>query len=184
MSFLINEITMKKMFFNGFDVKKWIHEGVVIFTKESVSLVPILTGESTNVLYSGQYSTLYAWKAFDGNDRSRWHQGGGGLLTTAYIGYNFNAYKTVTKVYIVNSYENEKSPSKFKLQGSNDGSEWSDIETFTNTGSITPGKASTFIVSDPKTFKMFRLYMDKDNLNSFSNDKNGVSLSTIQFYGY
>ena len=184
MSIIFNTQTLNNITFNGVSLTKVIYNSVTVFNKTSSALVPVLTSDSSLVIKSGQYSTLYAWKVFDGKSDTRWHQAGGGQLTVAYIGYNFNEYKTVTKVYIMNSCDNEKSPHTFKLQGSNDLSTWNDIQTFTNTNSATKGVETTFTVTSPKMYKAFRLYMDKSNLNSFKNDPNGVSLSKIQFYGY
>lgn len=60
--------------------------------------------------------------------------------------------------------------------GSNNGTDWYDIQQYTNTNSAY-GASSWFYVDIPQTFEMFRLYILSGHFSSY------VMINELEFYG-
>ena len=158
--------------------------------KDPVKLTPTLTMNSERVFCKTEYSTsgYDAWRAFDGiknqNNASLWmSEAGSGTTLSEYIGYNFDTNKTVVKFKIFNRASGNNSAraiKDFKLQGSNNKSDWYDIQSYVNPSSAS-GVASEFYVDTPQTFKMFRLYITSA-YGAVSGDTRAC-LAELEFYG-
>ena len=147
--------------------------------------VPIMT---SNTAPSGVVSAsaepnapnMMAWKAFDGQygNQDTWY---GGSAGTGWIQYKFSS-KMYAKKCVIKNRDNSTNKDcrvhTFKIQASNDGTNWTDI-----TGTIDRGSASdagsyetTHVISTSNTkYQYWRLNI----LSSWS----GVGVAILQFYG-
>lgn len=88
---------------------------------------------------------------------------------------------TVRKFKIINRY-NGSSPcaaiKQFKLQGSNNKTDWYDIQQYTNSSSGY-GASSMYYVDTPQTFEMFRIY----TIRGYHESNSYVMIEELEFYG-
>ena len=138
--------------------------------------VPTMTSDTTpsgEVIYSSQGSTNKAFQAFAAS--GLWSSD---ASTTQHIGYIFTASVRVFKIRIVNrTSSTPKAIKDFKLQASSDGTNWTDIESYTNSVS-TSGGSSEYINTNYSEGVGWRLY-----ITSEYDGNSGASASVIQFYG-
>lgn len=91
-----------------------------------------------SAVYSSQYSPSFlAANAFDDNDATSWATAPGAGAADSYIGYSFAAAVDVGAFRITARPESggeAQTPTSFKLQYSDDGSAWTDVESYTSTG--------------------------------------------------
>lgn len=143
-----------------------------------VGLVPQLSADSNLVLASDVLSGYPKWKAFDGtniNYSDSW-AAMRGSIANHYIGYNFDTLTTIDSLMVENRNEGSSRAFKdFTLQGSNDLSTWTDIESFTIDSSAA-NYISNFNLSNTATYKAFRLYITSYYDSSY------VGAGIIQFY--
>lgn len=99
----------------------------------ATAFVPNMTGYTTpegEVLYSSEYPGIPAWQLFDGDNSTRWVS----YAATDYAGYKFTSKKIVSSLWYYqvasNATELGRLPKNFTLQGSNDGSTWTDIQSY------------------------------------------------------
>lgn len=120
-------------------------------------IVPVMTGYSAPegvASADGEYnSSAKAYYAFDGDFESSW-------LSLAsqpsWLKYQFSAARTVSKYGILPYYINY-SPTEWKLQGSNDNSAWTDLDS--RTGQTLSATAFTYYtVTTPGSYRYYRLY--------------------------
>lgn len=139
--------------------------------------VPQMTSYTTpsgEVIYSNEYSWKYlAWYAFDRGAHGQWEPSGS---AGNYIGYKFDTKVNLYKF----SYQGATgsytswSMKDFKLQGSNDGEAWTDIQSFTYTSL---GNVQTFTLSSlSDAYQYFRLYCVNGNGGT------DACATEIQFY--
>lgn len=145
------------------------------------------TAPSGQVSQSGIFAsnTAYAgWKAFDGNDSTRWLAAQSSSTSpTNYIQYMFVDPIMVKKIHL-NFYTGWGSTShitSIKLQGSNDGSTFVDLQNFT---SIAYPIADLIVSAAIAKYKYIRLQSIGYNASG-SSISNGytIALGTCQFYG-
>jgi hypothetical protein len=142
--------------------------------------VPAMTSDTTpsgRVLYSGSPSGHEAWQAFDKNEAqdgtSNWEKT---FSSGDYIGYTFTEPVCVSSFRLVNPYWNstvqQRCIKNFKLQVSNDGNTWTDIESYTNEQVL----EKVFAVNNSDSYTSYRLYITSNYGNSY------VSVVELQFY--
>jgi len=122
---------------------------------ESSESLPAMTSNSAPAGYtsSSSNSSADAWKAFDHN-------------TAVYFGLNVGVPLWVRRdlpaAIVAHSYKLTGStiygPAAFKLQGSNDGSAWTDLDSQSG---ITWGstETKTFAISSPASYSKYRVYV-------------------------
>lgn len=145
--------------------------------------VPTMTSNTTpsGECISGGYnaSGQENYKAFDNNTSTFFASSQNSTGAGAYIGYIFDNAISVKKVDfdLWISYSGSSCNQVIALQGSNDGSTWSDITeiSITYTGS-TPNK-NNVIVSNYANFKYYRIYKKSSSLTT------RLGAYRIQFYG-
>lgn len=124
------------------------------------NIIPTMTSNtapSPNIASaSSEYTNpnYYAWAAFDGSESTRWDNNDQ-TSNGAWIKFNFgsgNTY-TVTKLRFLPLLN--CGPNSFKLQGSNNDSDWTDIYSGNTTSSET-WKEFTF--SNSTAYRYYRLY--------------------------
>ena len=94
--------------------------------------------------------------AFDGNPATYWHSTN--TMPQWISGHAAGAEVLVSCSITIFTFSAARSPRDFKIQGSNDGSNWTDLATFT--GIVwTLGQTQTFAVSTALAYTDFRVYI-------------------------
>lgn len=141
--------------------------------------VPTMTSATTP---SGEaigtyYETLYPWKAFNGitsSDSERWS---GDSSFPQYVGYGFTSSCKVYVFSVMNRTQTTVCAIKnFVLQGSNDNSTWTDIQTYENLNNE-PSTVFKNVVTSAQAFQYFRLM-----ITSINNGTRPI-ITELQFYG-
>lgn len=106
---------------------------------------------------SGGYTTYDATKAFDDNDTTFWLslQTGTAISGAAYIGYDFGAQVTISSFTLKTYANTNNNISSVKLQKSDNGSSWADVETFAL--ATTADTLNTKTLASAATARYFRL---------------------------
>ena len=130
-----------------------------------VDQVPTLSGSSSNVSTSGDYSSTYpGWKAFDGSG-SMWISQT--YETPAWISYQFSNTKKIERYSIryTNGSITSRAPKNFQLQGLS-GSTWVTLDTRSNQINWQGSETRAYTVSSPGYYSRYRLYITDDNDSS------------------
>lgn len=125
------------------------------------------------VTTSSEYGSGYfAWTAFDGvtgTNSSGWFTANVAApwwLRRQWVGQSkrWTSY-TITAIPAPNSNPGLWGPRDWLLQGSNDGTNWTTIDTRTgiNTWAPTGGDSKTFVIQDPGNFQYYRHYVTANN---------------------
>ena len=147
---------------------------------ESVLNVKVPTMTS-NTAPSGQCFGSYSptadytyYKSFDGDDSTLSNP-----QTNQALGYKFTQSVKVRRVYFKN-YTNLNAVKTFKIQGSNDGSTWTDVtDVITSTSQGASGSSSYNFINNV-SYEYYRIYVVTTTNASPNNYANMV---TLQFYG-
>lgn len=151
---------------------------------ESAPLVPIMTGESAPAPFIARSShpdrlLSPPWLAFDGNPGSTWlsffQVGGGPVRLEVFVGPG----KTITSFSLTSglSEPNNREPRLFSLQSSENGVDWTTVESFDET-------ADNWHL-ETKTYDGFNLSSPWVGLLvSADYGAGALELSTIQFFGF
>lgn len=130
---------------------------------------------SASTTASGGYE---AYKVFDGDNSSIW---GATNTTNQYVGYAFVNSKKIYCIKLVNILNNtsEGRTKTFKVQASNDNSNWTDLTE----NLILPSDTSVhyYDISNTDSYIYYRLYI-LDNHVTSSSGRN-IALATLQFFG-
>ena len=153
-------------------------------------LVPVMTSDTTpsgvvikSSVLGGEYSS--AWKVFDGTNTSRedsWISQRP-MVSPEWIGYQFTSAVVVKAVRYVTrntvaSGDPSGSPHTMTLQGSNDGTNWTDIGSYES--SVYAGNAEViFSVQNSTAYSYYRLSISSVNTGDGSNY---ASLGQLQFH--
>lgn len=134
----LQQIINNKIWYNAINssqyrdvFEKCIKEKLISTAKMTSNNMPKYEAKATSE-YKGRY---YAYLAFDKKDDTFWYSNGftngnGGQA----IGYDFGEKVYIYKFELIprNNGSDTKSVKEYKLQGSNDGINWDDIEIYTN----------------------------------------------------
>lgn len=125
--------------------------------------IPTLTSNTSNGTASADssWSSDYeAWQAMDDDNTGEicWHSG----QTTPFphwLQYRFTSGKIITSYAITSrNYLDSIYPRTWKLQGSNNGSSWTDLDTRTNQ-SFNVNDKKTYRISNSTSYTYYRLYI-------------------------
>lgn len=130
-----------------------------------INQVPVMTSDSAPAGVASASSIWgtgrEAYRAFDGNDSTFWGMNTSGLI--AWLQYQFPVGKCIT-AYAVYPYSNFNLTMKTWLfQGSNDGSNWTTLDTKTGITSWAAGVYTQFNVSNTVSYLRYRLYISDVN---------------------
>ena len=123
-------------------------------------------GEASASNYS---SSVEPYKAFDSDDKTLWISKSAGPIE--WIQYKFNEKVIVKHAKIAT---NNNRVTKFNIQGSNDGTQWTTILEDTNLST-----SAIVNITNNTGFQYYRL----NCLKNSSNGKFNTGISTLQFYG-
>lgn len=136
--------------------------------------VPKATSDNANILKSGVYNNYYAYYAFDENNSTMF--GSQYNSDPKYVGYNFTTPVRINKCKLLLQSDGTSTyVTKIKVQGSNDGTNWTDVETkdvSTTTTSIEFGFINDNAYSRYRAVKGAPL-----------GDGHSIFIYTLQFYG-
>lgn len=134
---------------------------------EYVDITPVMTSNTTPAGYVASASsvngTLAAWQAFDSVDTTTsseriWHSAGG---VPQWIMMQFPESVQVDMFSIKNRPDTGNAAAKgitaFQLQGSNNGSSFDTLGTYTSDGAI--GATKPYTVETPGRYKYYRVYI-------------------------
>ena len=118
-------------------------------------LVNVAFGGAANDIGNNPNGTQGAAKAFDLNSGSKW-------LSSAvtWLLYDFGASNTRTiKRYTITSANDvpARDPKDWQLQGSNDGSAWTTLDTRSNQSFAARFEAQTYSIASPGAYRYYRL---------------------------
>jgi autotransporter-associated beta strand protein len=126
-----------------------------------------------------------AAQAFDGNNATKWYNypGSGSLSPTGWLQYNFGTgVKWPVVRYDLTSGNDvpQRDPMNWQFQGSNDGTNWTTLDT--ETGQTFPNRQQTisYTVSNPVAFQFYRLNITANNGGSAY----GIQLSELTLMAY
>lgn len=142
--------------------------------------VPTMTSNTTpsgEVVYSSQNATYPAYQAFNNNTSNAW--GPSDATVPQWIGYKFTSNMVVHKIIIrPDANYNGSSVKDFKLQGSNDGTTYTDIQS-NSCPNETTATDHSFAILNSIGYKYLRIYITSKN----GSWPGGTSVSKLQFYG-
>ena len=154
-------------------------------------LVPRMTGATTpsgtasaSDYYSGD-SYHQAWAAFCGFPYGTTGANGGGWLTngnsTGWLQYQFPS-ACIVRAYAFSGWSadtwNGRVPTAWTLQGSNNGSTWTTLDTRTcSADAFVRYVKRVFIVASPNSYAYYRLNITANNGNSY------MGVQQLQLYG-
>jgi hypothetical protein len=129
-------------------------------------LIPSMTGASTPsglAFASSSYATTPAWTAFAAYGSGNGWITNGGLPNS--IGYEFPSTVIVTE-YEVYPWDADNFPVRcfrdFQLQGSNDGSTWTTLDTQSAITSWTAGVSKRFVTTNTTSYLYYRIYVTQN----------------------
>ena len=138
--------------------------------------VPTMTSNTTPegvAFASSEFTTTKAYNAFDKSLSREWHSTAN---MPQYLGYEFPQAERILKVVLTTSTVG--GPRVSKIQGSNDGSTWTDIGDFANcTATLTP---YSVVYANQNSYKYYRLYATQSNYYS---GNPYLTFVELQFYG-
>ena len=121
--------------------------------------VPLMTAATTNgvtVTDSGNLGTGYeGWRAFDNNSNTRW-----GVNATSGILSMTLAVAKIVAAYSIRARNDSyliDSPKTWTFEGSNDGTDWTVLDTQFNVTSWSMNERKEFAVSSPAAYLYYRL---------------------------
>lgn len=146
------------------------------------SAVPAMTSNTAPsgvASASSYYSTTPAWGAFDA-DHTGWLTDGTGLGTPQWLQYQFASAKTI-RSYSIQPWSNDNWPGRWitgwHLDGSNDGSTWTTLDTRTRKlKRWVPFMPAYFDIATPASYLYYRLVITANGGNAY------VGIQRLELY--
>jgi hypothetical protein len=113
--------------------------------------------------------------AFDNNLNTKWLHA---VNSDAWVGYEFSEATTIA-FYVITSADDvpERDPKDWRLEGSNDGDNWTVLDTRTDEDFPSRYQKRTFPITTPQAFKYCRLFVEN------SAGENQIQLQELEFIG-
>lgn len=155
-----------------------IHNVDMTVEPDSVALIERMSssiggsGEVSASSVLSNNSSFAAYEAFDGisEQGNSWHSSSS---FPQWLQFKFNVPKTVKRFVFSCTSD---FPKLFKLQASNDATEWTDLGTYTNLVTVAYQEIE-YAVKNRKAYIYYRLYI----LEGYATN---VGIGELQFYGY
>jgi len=126
--------------------------------------IPTMTSNTTPsgiASADSSYNSAYdAWKAMDktNTDYFCWYTSPSNTYPH-WLQYQFTSGKTITSYSITSrNYDNNTSPKVWKLQGSNTGTSWTDLDTRSGQ-SFSQNEKKIYTISNTNSYTYYRLYI-------------------------
>lgn len=140
------------------------------------NMIPTMTSNSAPSGIASADSTLdsnqVAWKAFDHNT-TNFNFGWQSSLTSSFphwLMYEFNSAKKITK-YSVTSSTNGNSigaPKSWTFEGSNDGTNWTVLDTKTNQPNWTELEKRSYVINNSNAFLKYKIVISSSSATTTS----------------
>ncbi|MEN9437904.1 MAG: hypothetical protein RIR09_2559 [Pseudomonadota bacterium] len=151
---------------DGVSIPSSVAGAVVIYAALSNSGVSAVPEMTSNTLPSGvasastTWSGVAPWHAFSTTGWGGWLSDGSSL--PQWLAYQFPTAKTIYG-YTIAPWDVDnfpyRCPKDFKLQGSSDGTSWTDLDSRTNITSWAVATPKMFEVTSPGSYTYYRLYV-------------------------
>lgn len=143
----------------------------------SISLIPIMESDTTpsGVASASSVwdSSYHAYYVFDNNDTTLWVAN---TYTNSWVGYEFTEAKIANRAKIIVPSHKCKN---FKIQASNDGSNWVDLYAGVNSDNSGSTKTIDVRFNNNTAYKKYRLFV----IDTYgSNDNYVISCHSLQLY--
>lgn len=174
-------INPSTVIFNGNNVEKIMKNTTTIW-ENIKALIPTMTSNSAPSGNASGSSIITRdfdyYKAFDKKDTTFWCAGGGGT-TNQYLKYKFDNAVCVKKVVLKNHSDASRlaSPKNFRIEASNDNTNWDIIGTFLNTNNDAFAEME-FALSNSTYYLYYRIYVNDRN-----GSYNAITIGELQYYG-
>jgi hypothetical protein len=127
--------------------------------------VPLTYGADQTSGGTATASTTFAGtsaaNAFDGNTTTRWVTNS---VTTGWIRYQFGSSKVIRKIRILPEPSfTARAPKDFTIEGSNDGTNWTVVATYTGETSWTTGVYNEYTFANATTYTYWRINVSANN---------------------
>jgi len=156
-----------------------VADAVVLYAYDSAaSVVPDMTGYSTpsgTVTTSTAYGGTYAWSAFSqavpvGISNAGWASDGSSALPQ-WIQYQFPSAEVINS-YKLKPWSNDSVSTRlwkdFTLQGSNDGSSWTTLDTQNDVTGWVAGEFKEFSIASPAAYTHYRVTVSENNGDAYA----------------
>lgn len=173
-------ISPSKIMFNANNVKKMMKNDVIIWISEVKALIPVMTSSTTpsGVVKADSGTGSAAYYAFDDDESTRWASSTG---AGSWLEYCFETKKFATKFYIKAGYSlNSSGVKSFKIQGSNDETQWIDLTDEITLPNTSGGAEYTGELKNTSNYKYYRFYATTNS----HYDGDWVSIAKLQLYGF
>lgn len=160
--------------FNGNNVKKIMSGATTIWEDIRALIHKMSSNTSSEGTASATENSSTAYNAFDKSTSTSWY--GSGYSNVA-VQFKFNSAKKVTYFDIYPAYASSYLRVKnFKLQGSNNGSTWTDLYSGAFSSNTNVGK-KTYNISNPQSFTYYRLLIVD------THESVACGITELQLYG-
>lgn len=133
-------------------------DGTLYKASEAVDLVPVMSGPSapsgTASASSEVSSTYAAWKAFDDDAGSKWYPNA--VAGPWWVRYQFAIPRVIT-LYRLTPPGATYAPRTWTLEGSNDGGNWTVLDTRTDVADWVTNTPKGFAVANKTSYAYYRL---------------------------
>lgn len=131
------------------------------YVDPSVNAIPIMTSNTApSGIASANSNDTLAYNAFDNNSFTGWNPTSG---TTGWLRYKFASAKVINR-YAITPQQAARAPKTWTFQGSNDGSDWTTLDTQTNiTGWVDNTPRTPFSFSNTIAYLYYRLNVTANN---------------------
>lgn len=138
---------------------------------ELIDQVPVMTSNTAPAgvaSASGVYDNFQPWGAFDGvlTTAGRWVVDS---ASNQWLKYDFGAgrEKIISHYSIVavpsdQGTETDRSPRTFRLEGSNNDSDWTTLDTRTDEPIFAAGEKRTYRITSPASYRYYRLFISSN----------------------
>lgn len=142
-------------------------------TNAAGGLIPVMTSSNApSGLAYASISTANAWEAFDGDTNTVWESSS---AVNSYIAYQFPTAQIASSYMLEWNNGGRSVPTGWLLQGSNDGSTWSTLDTETGQNPAT-FMILSYNIGTPASYTYYRLYITSAT-GLF------IGLAAMQLYG-
>jgi len=129
-------------------------------------MVNIAFGGTASSSMVGGVSWQQPYQAFDFNSGSRWHNGtGSNPGPTGWLRYDFGAgnAQTLKRYTVVSGDAADRDPKTWTLQGSNDGSTWTTLDTQSNQAFVNRNHAKVYNIGNTTAYRYYQIDITANN---------------------
>jgi hypothetical protein len=162
---------------DGTDIKKYgvlvSEENITPPMTSNTSPSPYNVGQDASSTWGAPYDS---WNAFNIEDHPTMMK-----TTTGWLTLDFGVAKTVSKYTLTSptSYyrSDNRDPKNWQIEGSNDNSSWSVIDTQTNQTGWVASEQREYLIQTPASYRYYKFNMTSNNGDVYSN------IGLIQYIG-